>query len=111
MLDKWLILSHHCIAAIYLYSCFYCSDVNHFSMLLLGKPWGYKTFSMRNSAEQQKNILLINATIVGILTFISMINKKPERLKAINFFICRYLSVYEQFELSCSVELSMKSFL
>ena len=31
------------------------------------------------------------ATIVGILTFISMINTTSERFKARNFFICRYL--------------------
>ena len=45
-----------------------------------------------------KFILLINVkmpTIVGILTFISMINTTSERLKARNF-ICRYFSVYEQ---------------
>ena len=45
-----------------------------------------------------KFILLINVkmpTIVGILTFISMINTS-ERLKARNFFICRYFSFYEQ---------------
>ena len=45
-----------------------------------------------------KFILLINVkmpTIVSILTFISMINTS-ERLKARNFFICRYFSFYEQ---------------
>ena len=45
-----------------------------------------------------KFILLINVkmpTIVGILTFISMINTTSEILKAMNFFICRYLSFYE----------------
>ena len=48
-----------------------------------------------------KFILLINVktpTIVGILTFISMINTTSERLRAINFFICRYFSLYEQLE-------------
>ena len=35
-------------------------------------------------------------TIVGILTFISMINTTSERLKAIKFFICRYFRFYEQ---------------
>ena len=43
-------------------------------------------------------ILLINVrmqTIVGILTFISMINTTSERLKAINFFICQNFSFYE----------------
>ena len=46
-----------------------------------------------------KFILLINvkmSTIVGILTFSSMINTTPERLKAIHFFLCRSLSYYEQ---------------
>ena len=35
-------------------------------------------------------------TIVGILTFISMINTTSEILKARNFFICRYCSFYEK---------------
>ena len=46
-----------------------------------------------------KFILLINVkmpTIVGILTFISMINTTSERLKTKNFFIYWYLSFYEQ---------------
>ena len=46
-----------------------------------------------------KFILLINVkmpTIVGTLTFISMINTTSERLKAKSFFICRYFSFYEQ---------------
>ena len=46
-----------------------------------------------------KFILLINVimqTIVDILTFISMINTTSERLKARNFFICRYFSLYKQ---------------
>ena len=46
-----------------------------------------------------KFILLINVkmpTIVGILTFISMMNTTSKRLKARNFFICRYFSFYEQ---------------
>ena len=45
-----------------------------------------------------KFILLINVkmpTIVGILTFISMVNTTTERLKARHFFICRYFSIYE----------------
>ena len=47
----------------------------------------------------RKFILLINVkmpTIVGILTFISMINTTFERLKVRNFFICQYFSFYEQ---------------
>ena len=46
-----------------------------------------------------KFILLINVKmpkIVGILTFISMINTTSEILKAIHFLICRYFSFYEQ---------------
>ena len=46
-----------------------------------------------------KCILLINVkmpTIVGILTFMSMINTTAERLKARNLFICQYFSFYEQ---------------
>ena len=46
-----------------------------------------------------KFILLINVkmpTIVGILTFFSKINTTSERLKARNFFICRYFSFYGQ---------------
>ena len=46
-----------------------------------------------------KFIMLINVkmpTVVGILTFISMINATVERLKARNFLICRYLSLDEQ---------------
>ena len=35
-------------------------------------------------------------TIVDILTFISMINAKSERLKAMNFFTFQYFSFYEQ---------------
>ena len=46
-----------------------------------------------------KFILLINVkmpTIVGILTFISMISITSERHNARNFFICRYFNFYEQ---------------
>ena len=35
-------------------------------------------------------------TIVGILTFMSMINTTSERLKARNLFICQYFGFYEQ---------------
>ena len=35
-------------------------------------------------------------TVVSILILISMINTTSERLKARNFFICRYFSFYEQ---------------
>ena len=70
---------------------------------------GYKTFFMLST----KFILLINVnlympTIVGILTFISMINTTSERLKARNFFTFQYFSFYEQLKIWCSVELRMK---
>ena len=61
-------------------------------------PRGYKTFSCSTQLST-KFILLINVkmpTIVDILTFISMINTTSERLKARNFYICRYFSFDEQ---------------
>ena len=45
-----------------------------------------------------KFIVLINVkmpTVVGILTFISIINTASERLKARNFFTFWYFSFYE----------------
>ena len=57
-----------------------------------------------------KFILLINVkmpTIVGILTFISMINNTFESLKARKVFIQEHFSFYDKLEISCSVELSM----
>ena len=61
-------------------------------------PGGYKFFSCSTQLST-KFILLINVempTIVGILTFISMINTTSERLRARNLFIYRYFSFYEQ---------------
>ena len=49
-----------------------------------------------------KFIQLINVkipTIVGILTFSSMINTTSERLKARDFFICQYFSFYDQLKI------------
>ena len=71
----------------------------HISQFLY-KTWprGYKTFSYSTQLST-KFIVLINAkmpTIVGILTFVSMINTTNERLKARNVFIYRYFSFYEQ---------------
>ena len=59
---------------------------------------GFKNISYSTQLST-KFILLINVempTIVGILTFISMMNTTSERLKARNFFICLCFSVYEQ---------------
>ena len=56
---------------------------------------GLKVIKLFSCSAQlsTKFILLINVkmtTIVGILTFISMINTTFVRLKARNFFICWY---------------------
>ena len=61
----------------------------------------------------RKFILLINVkmpTIVGILTFISMTNTTSERLKARNFFICRYFSFYEQLKFPAQLSWAWKKF-
>ena len=61
-------------------------------------PEVIKLFSC-STQQSTKFILLINVkmpTVVGILPFISMMNTAHERLKASNFFICRYFSFYEQ---------------
>ena len=66
--------------------------------LCWSRPGGYKKCSYSTQLST-KFILLINVkmpTIVGILTFISMINATSESHKARNFFICRYFSVYGQ---------------
>ena len=71
---------------------------SHSIKLYPQQPRGYKTFSCSTQLST-KFILLINVkmpTIVGILTFISMINTTSERLKAKNIFICRNFSFYEQ---------------
>ena len=66
----------------------------------LGEP-GFQVIKLFSYSTQlsMKFILLINVkmpTIVGILTFNSIINTTSERLKARHFFICRYFSFYEQ---------------
>ena len=65
---------------------------------IANRPQGYKKNSYSTRLSTKFN-LLINVkmpTIVDILTFISMINTTSERLKARDFFICRYLGFYEQ---------------
>ena len=60
-----------------------------------------------------KFIMLINVkmpTIVGILTFISIINTTSERLKARNFFICQYCSFYEQLNSRAQLSWAWKKF-
>ena len=61
-------------------------------------PEVIKPFSCSTQLSM-KFIMLINVkmpTIVGILTFLSMINTTSERHTARNFFICRYCNFYEQ---------------
>ena len=60
-----------------------------------------------------KFILLINVKMptIGILTFISMINKTSERPKARNFFICRNFSSHEQLKFLLSWVEHEKSFI
>ena len=60
-----------------------------------------------------KFILLINVkmpTIVGILTFTSMINTTSARLTTRNFFICRYFSFYEQLKFLAQLSWAWKKF-
>ena len=67
------------------------------------RPEVIKLFFMLNSAEHEFILLISVKIIVGILTFISMINTTSERLKARN----SYLSVFQilrAVEISCSVE-------
>ena len=55
--------------------------------------------------------MLINVkmrTIVGILTFISMINTTSDRLKARHFFICWYFSFYEQLKFHAQLSWAWK---
>ena len=73
-----------------------------FCQLGLDLPW-QKSLDQRmlfscSAQLSTKLILLMNVkmpTIVGILTFISIINTTSERLKARNFFTVRYFSFYE----------------
>ena len=68
------------------------------SIAFISGPEVIELFSY-STQQSMKFILLINVkmpTIVGILTFISMITTTSERLQARNFFICRYFSFYEQ---------------
>ena len=64
----------------------------------LGSSMDLQVHQSWSQGYKTKFILLINVkmpTVVGILTFISMINTS-ERFKANNFIICQYFSFYEQ---------------
>ena len=59
------------------------------------------------------SIMLITVkmpTIVGILTFISMINTTSESLKAIKIFIFQHFSFYEQLKFHDQISLAWKKF-
>ena len=78
---------------------FYVVNLQHSSFthvfVFQSGPEVIKNFILYSTQLSTKFILLINVimpTIVGILTFISMINVTSERLKERNFFICRYFS-------------------
>ena len=66
----------------------YCGIVRSSGHHCMSGPEVIKPFSY-STQLRTKFILLIN---VNILTFISMIYTTSERLKAKNFFICRYLA-------------------
>ena len=60
-------------------------------------PEVIKPFSMLNLAKHKIYLAhKLKQTIVGILTFDSLINTTAQRLKAINFFFYQYFSFYEQ---------------
>ena len=55
-----------------------------------------------------KNVKM--STVVGILTFISMINKKFESLKARKVFIFQHFSFYEQLQYRTQMSWTWKKF-
>ena len=72
-----------------------CTDYGDDSKIVQQHPEVIKLVSY-STQLRTKIIMLLKVkmlTNVGILTFISTINTRSERLK---FFICRYFSVYEQ---------------
>ena len=82
----------------YLKSNHFTLSTSQVSRYIYPGPVVIKLFSYSTQLST-KFIMLINVkmpTIVGILTFISMINTTSERLQARHFFICQYFSFYEQ---------------
>ena len=76
-------------------------DQKNMTTMAHGQLPGLEVIKLFSCSTQlsMKFIMLINVkmpTIVGILIFISMINTISQKLKAINFFICRYFSLYVQ---------------
>ena len=75
-------------------------------------PKDLKLFFMLNSAQHKiyPTHKSYNATIVVILTFISMINTTSERLKARKFFTFPYFSFYEQLKFRTQLSWVWKKF-
>ena len=110
------------------FACCFCRLPIFFSKSTLKKNQGYhrsvKRVGYRSGPNviklipcstqlSTKFILLINVkmpTIVGILTFISRINTTSERLKARNFFICRYFSFYDKLKFRTQLSWAWKMF-
>ena len=94
---------------------------NYYSPIILEKPWfqvlrplpePIKNFFHCSTQLSMEFIMPINVkmpTIVGILTFISMINTPSDSLKP-KVFIFQDFIILWAVEISCSVELSMKKF-
>ena len=78
--------------------------------LRLPGPEVIKLFSCSTQLST-KFILLINVkmtTIVGILTFMSMINTTSEKFNARYFLICRYFGFYEQLKFRALLSMKKK---
>ena len=91
------------VAAIYIQVHF---KLNHGSKH--NEPWPRDYKKKFHTQLIMKFILLINVkmpTVVGILTFISIINTTSERHKARDF-ICQYFSFYEQLKFSAQLSLA-----
>ena len=89
-----------------------CQRIYNCAWMCKPGPEVIKLFSCSTQLST-RFILLINVkmpTVVGILTFISMKNATSERLKAINFFICRYFSFYEWFKFRAQLSWAWKEF-
>ena len=63
---------------------------------MVGPLKTYEVIKLFFFCATQLSIKCIMLTIVGILTYISMINTTSEGLKATHFFISWYFSFYEQ---------------
>ena len=71
------------------------------NLILVWHP-GYETFSMLNSIENENHVCRC-WTMVGILTFISMINTASESLKARKKLLFQHFSFFWAVKISCSM--------